>query len=141
MYVLDTDHITIIQLETGWEFKRLAERLDRIDAHEIASTIVSYEEQARGWTSYVSRARSVAQLVEAYRRMERHLESWRRTPALAFDARAAVEYQRLLRLRVRIGSMDLRIAAIVLANGATLLTRNLRDFRQVPNLQAEDWTA
>jgi tRNA(fMet)-specific endonuclease VapC len=37
--------------------------------------------------------------------------------------------------------MDLKIAAIVLANSAVLLSRNLRDFHKVPGLRAEDWTA
>lgn len=35
--------------------------------------------------------------------------------------------------------MDLRIASIVLANGATLLSRNLRDFDRVPGLRVENW--
>ena len=35
--------------------------------------------------------------------------------------------------------MDLRIASIVPANSATLLSRNLRDFERVPDLQVEDW--
>jgi tRNA(fMet)-specific endonuclease VapC len=35
--------------------------------------------------------------------------------------------------------MDLKIASIVLAHDATLLSRNLRDFQQVPNLRVEDW--
>lgn len=41
--------------------------------------------------------------------------------------------------RVRIGTMDLRIASIVLAHHATLLSRNLRDFRLVPGLRVENW--
>jgi tRNA(fMet)-specific endonuclease VapC len=36
--------------------------------------------------------------------------------------------------------MDLKIAAIALANDATLLTRNLSDFRKIPGLRIEDWT-
>jgi len=36
--------------------------------------------------------------------------------------------------------MDLKIAAIVLVHGAKLLSRNLKDFRQIPNLDVEDWT-
>lgn len=42
--------------------------------------------------------------------------------------------------RPRIGTMDLKIAAIALANDATLLSRNLRDFGKVPGLRVEDWT-
>ncbi len=34
-----------------------------------------------------------------------------------------------------------RIAAVVLEDGGTLVTRNLRDFRRIPNLAIEDWTA
>jgi len=36
--------------------------------------------------------------------------------------------------------MDLRIAAISLANGLILLTRNLSDFAVIPGLVIEDWT-
>lgn len=42
--------------------------------------------------------------------------------------------------KVRVGTKDLRIASIVLANNATLLTRNNRDFSRVPDLRSEDWT-
>ena len=35
--------------------------------------------------------------------------------------------------------MDLKIAAIAMANNATLLARNLKDFGKIPTLQVEDW--
>jgi tRNA(fMet)-specific endonuclease VapC len=35
--------------------------------------------------------------------------------------------------------MDLKIASIALAHDATLLTRNTRDFAQVPGLRIENW--
>lgn len=37
------------------------------------------------------------------------------------------------------GTMDLKIVSIVLVHGATLLSGNLRDFRQIPGLHVEDW--
>jgi tRNA(fMet)-specific endonuclease VapC len=46
----------------------------------------------------------------------------------------------LLRQRVRIGTQDLRIAAITIVNHGILVTRNQRDFSCVPGLQFEDWT-
>ena len=60
---------------------------------------------------------------------------------LDFDEEAAAELQRLRSMKIRIGTMDLKIAAIVLVHDATLLTRNLVDFRKVPGLKAEDWTS
>jgi tRNA(fMet)-specific endonuclease VapC len=36
--------------------------------------------------------------------------------------------------------MDLKIASITLAFGATLVTRNWSDFIRIPGLKIEDWT-
>jgi tRNA(fMet)-specific endonuclease VapC len=48
-------------------------------------------------------------------------------------------YRDLVKQKLRIGAEDLKIAAIVLAHQATLVTSNRRHFDQVPGLQVEDW--
>jgi len=83
----------------------------------------------------------MAQQITAYGRLLSHLDNYRRIPVLAFDEAAAIEFQRLRRSRLRMGTMDLKIAAIVLSRDATLLSRNLVDFNQIPDLQVEDWTS
>jgi tRNA(fMet)-specific endonuclease VapC len=59
---------------------------------------------------------------------------------LSYDVRAHAIFQSLQAQKIRIGTQDLKIAAIALANDAVLLTRNRRDFEKVPNLLIEDWT-
>jgi tRNA(fMet)-specific endonuclease VapC len=63
------------------------------------------------------------------------------TTIVSYDEKAAAEFERPRQAKIRIGTMDLKIAAIALANNATLLTRNLSDFGKVPDLRAEDWSA
>ena len=140
MLVLDSDHVSLIEWGGSPEYHRLQARLDQASPEEIATTIVSYEEQTRGWLAYLSRARKLDQQIEAYGRLRRHLEVYRSILVLDFDDRAAAEFQRLHAMRLRVGTLDLRIAAIVLARGARLLTRNRTDFRRVHGLNAEDWT-
>ena len=140
MVVLDTDHLSLLERRKSAESLILRARLDRLDTGSPATTIVTYEEQSRGWLAYIARAKTVAQEVEAYAKLKLHLQSFRHILVLDFDQLAAAKYQQLQRLRTRIGAMDLKIAAIVLAQGATLLSRNLSDFRKVPGLRVEDWT-
>jgi tRNA(fMet)-specific endonuclease VapC len=80
------------------------------------------------------------QQVEAYRRLKRHLDNYRAIAVLDFDLRTAAEFQRLRKRHHTLGAMDLKIAAIVLVNDATLLSRNLTDFRKISGLKVEDWT-
>jgi len=59
---------------------------------------------------------------------------------LPFDEPAAIEFDAFRSQGVRIGTMDLRIAAIAVSNDLAVLTRNTVDFGQVPGLHVEDWT-
>ena len=91
--------------------------------------------------AYMARAKTVAQEIDAYCQAQDSIwTSFRHILVLDFDERAGVEYQRLRRSRVRIGTMDLKIAAIVLTHDATLLSKNLSDFGKVPGLKVADWT-
>jgi len=137
--ILDTDVLSVIQRAAGPEFDQLIDRLDAAQ-DEVAVAIVSFEEQMRGWLAYIAGAKSSKQQIQGYARLHALLEDFTTRPVLDFDQRAATEYDRFVRLKVRVGTMDLRIAAIALAHEALLLSRNLTDFRKVPGLRVDDWT-
>ncbi|QEH38885.1 hypothetical protein OJF2_74950 [Aquisphaera giovannonii] len=139
MFILDTDHVSLLERGEGREADRLKARLRGLDGADVAVTIISFEEQTRGWLAYLARARGLSRQGEAYARLTRLVENDRAIPLLDFDSKAAAEFQRLSNARPRIGSMDLKIASIAI--GATLVTRNMVDFRRVPGLVVEDWTA
>ena len=95
----------------------------------------------RGWMSHLAQARTLARQVDAYRRLKEFLDRYMKITVLEFDEAAAEEFNRLKQSRLRIGTMDLKIATIALAWSATLLSRNLRDFNRLTGLRVEDWTA
>jgi len=71
---------------------------------------------------------------------DRVLSAFAAAQVLPFDRDAALVFDGLVAQRVRIATMDLRIAAIALENGLTVVTRNRRDFGRVPGLTIVDWS-
>ncbi len=138
MYILDTDHVSLLQRKSGHEAERLRFRLVRF---ERATTIITFEEQTRGWLAYLARARSLAEQVERYKKLKQLLTDYHEMIVLNFDERSAEVFQELQKQRIRIGTMDLKIAPIAIASNAILLSRNLKDFGKIPTLQVEDWAA
>jgi tRNA(fMet)-specific endonuclease VapC len=141
MFLLDTDHIGIIQRRTQPEHGKLWERISKHPPLAFYVPIISFHEQILGWNAYLNRARGATGIVRAYAMFEQILTDFAAAQVLPFDDAAAARFDSLRSRRVRIATMDLRIAAIALARDLTLLTRNLADFRQVPTLRVEDWTA
>jgi tRNA(fMet)-specific endonuclease VapC len=140
MLILDTDHLTIIQRATEPAYTSLRSRLRQTTHGSVYTTIVSIEEQMRGWLTVLAQTRDMHQEVAAYRRLHALLAFFGDIAVLDFETAAADLFLQLRRSRIRIGSMDPKIAAITLSHGAVLLSRNLTDFRQVPGLHVEDWT-
>ena len=137
MLVLDTDHL--VELDRGSDSGAVLQRKLEEANDEIATTIISAEEQFRGWLAQIRRQRDPHEQIAAYQRLQRRIEFFAVWRVLSWDSAAADILQDLRRQRIRIGTMDLKIASIVVAHNATLLSRNLRDFHQVPGLQVEDW--
>jgi tRNA(fMet)-specific endonuclease VapC len=139
MVILDTDHRSLLEHSGSLDRHRLLRKLTDVAQQGLATTIVSFEEQIRGRLAYLARTRAMAQQIDAYRRLRLQLDNYCSIIVLDFDERAAIEFQRLKVQRLRVGTMDLKISAIVLAHDALLLSRNLVDFRRVPDLSVEDW--
>ena len=140
MLILDTDHLSILDRDTIEAFN-LGRRLASIPPEEVAVTIITYEEQLRGWFAVVAQARTTPQQVETYRKLRRFISQFSRINLIDYDVEAASQFERIRQAKVRVGTKDLRIAAICLANNATLLSRNLQHFQQVPGLEVEDRSA
>jgi tRNA(fMet)-specific endonuclease VapC len=140
MVVLDTDHMSVLEWTDSPPAVRLEERLGHLHSEDIATTILSFEEQTRGWLTVLAKARKLTDQVQVYHRLRQQLEIYCGLKILAFTEPAAAEFQRLRKVLPRVGVMDLKIAAVALVHEATVLTRNVHDFRQVPGLSVEDWT-
>jgi len=138
LLILDTDHLSEFD-QASAAGARLRQRL-LTASDEVAATIVSAEEQLRGWLAQIHRSRDDPQAqIGAYARLKRRLDFYSRWIVLPWEADAAALFLDLRRQGVRIGSMDLKIACIALAHDATLLTRNTSDFAKVPNLRFANW--
>lgn len=88
----------------------------------------------------IARMQSVDRQMTAYSRLDKMRDCYCTTPVLSFDEKALAKFQSLWLLRLRVGTMDLKIAATALAGNATLVTRNLSDFGKVPGLKGEAWS-
>lgn len=138
--LLDTDHMSILEWTESAPAQRLLARLDRLSPDEVSTSIISFEEQVRGWMGAAAKARTLARQVEVYRRLQRQLQNYCRLRLLEFDEAAATRFQQIRPRALRVGAKDLQIAAIALTHGATVLSRNLGHFQKVPGLNVEDWT-
>ena len=137
MLILDTDHLSHLgdPTPTGMNLlRRLGE-----SAQPVATTIVSVEENLRGWLAQIRSADTSEREMMAYNRFQRRVEFFADWLILPWDSDAVSAFARIRSQGVRIGTQDLRIAAIALAHDATLLTRNSVDFGKVAGLRFENW--
>lgn len=139
MILLDTDHLSVLAFSSGPQGKKLTLRLREAVDEQFAITIVSAEEQMRGWLAELRRRHSIPKQVPVYERLAMLIDFWSGWDIVRFDTRAAAKFEQLMKQRIRVGTQDLKIAAITLVHDALLLSATLQDFQQVPRLRVEDW--
>jgi len=136
MILLDTDTLTLYFAG----HPRVMQRVRSAEEVPVTS-IISRIEILQGRYDSVVKAAGGNQLLVAQERLAAAERSLARFTILSFTAAAAAAFDGLRQNKKikRIGRRDVLIASIALAHQATLVTRNLRHFRQVPRLQVENW--
>ncbi|MTJ55065.1 type II toxin-antitoxin system VapC family toxin [Anabaena sp. UHCC 0253] len=135
LWILDTDHVSLFQYRHPF----VVQRVNKVNFEEIAITIITAEEQLRGRFNVIRNAASSDKLVLAYANFQANLEFLQNVNLLEFSEAAGNIYAEL-KTKIRVGTQDLRIAAITLSVDGILVTRNWKDFEKVPNLRLEDWS-
>ncbi len=134
LHIFDTDHICLLQRRDA----NVIARLERISLDERAVTILTVIEQIQGRLAVIHHATSEADVARGCERLQETMGFYASIYVLPYDVEAQLQFAHLRRQQGRIGTQDLRIAAIALSKNATLVTRNTRDFAKVPGLHM--WT-
>ena len=139
MILLDTDHLSILTNAQASAHGALLGRINAATSEDFGVPVVAAEEQCRGWLAEIARLRDPDKQVRAYDQLAKLFDFLGEWDIVRFDIRAAEQFTRLRKQLRRMGTQDLKIAAIALANDALLLSANLRDFDRVPGLRVENW--
>lgn len=136
MILLDTDTFSLLARGHAKVAARRAAAND-----EVALTIITRVEALVGRCAFLMRAVEGEEVLRAQQWLQVTESDLARFPVVLFNDAAAAEFDRLRgnKKLKKIGRGDLLIAAIVLAQRATLVTSNLKDFRRVPGLRVENW--
>lgn len=140
MILIHTDHATCLKYPDSERGRRLIDRLMAVTQSEVLGVlIVTVEERMRGWLAAIAREKSVLRQTFGYRELSRLFEFYGEYEIIPFDDAAAQRFQELREQRIRLGTMDLKIASTALVHKAILLSANRGDFDRVPGLRVENW--
>ncbi|MBD2457554.1 type II toxin-antitoxin system VapC family toxin [Nostoc sp. FACHB-87] len=133
-WVLDTDYVSLLQRGHPVVVNKVA----AVNPAEIAITLITIVEQMYGRLDVIKRGKSKQELVTAYVLFRETFNLLCQANILDFNEAAFDIYNELLKQKIRVGTQDLKIAAIALSLNATVVTRNFKDFQKIPNLKIVD---
>lgn len=138
IYLLDTDVFTLAhQAKYGLRARIDVERA----SNTVVISIITRIEVLRGRFDAILKAADAPNLLRLQARLAESEAFLGAFETIPFDAPATDQFTRLLvdKKFKKIGRADLLIACIALAHDATLVTRNRKDFQNIPNLRIENW--
>ena len=135
-FLFDTDHLTLFERN----YPPILQRLTFQPANAVAVSAVTVEESLRGRLAALARCRNAQDRINSYSQLVGSIDVFSRLPLIDWDHGSEPEFQQLLAMRLRVGTQDLKIGSIALANNLTLLTRNRVDFSRIPGLGVDDWS-
>jgi tRNA(fMet)-specific endonuclease VapC len=138
MIAFDTDVLTEILMGNPVFVARVAV----IPPHEQAVPVVVLEEIMRGRLQVIRQAeagQATISLARAYDLFAQTARDMQQIIILSYTSQADVLYRQWRQQKIRGSTHDLRIAAICVTHAARLISRNRRDFEQIPGLLVEFW--
>ncbi|NJL63700.1 MAG: type II toxin-antitoxin system VapC family toxin [Methylacidiphilales bacterium] len=139
LWILDTDHTSLFLAGN----KAIAAQV-AAHSHDIAITVITVQELFNGWMGKLNDPAQANKLAHLYTKLWETTEFFKIINILNFDREAEncdqilrQSYKSLAKKKIE---KDLRIASIALVKNAIIVTRNYKDFSQIPNLKIENWT-
>jgi tRNA(fMet)-specific endonuclease VapC len=135
-FLFDTDHLTLFEHGHAAVGSKMAHQ----PPGAVGLSVTTVEEALRGRLGALSQARDGVQRIARYALLQSTVQLVNQFPVAVYDQAAEAQFQQLKALRLRVGSQDLKMAAIALVNGLTLLARNRQDFTGIPGRLLDDWS-
>ncbi|MCY2991330.1 MAG: type II toxin-antitoxin system VapC family toxin [Planctomycetota bacterium] len=138
MILLDTDTVSLFHEGDP----RVTQRVGQVQRPElVGTTVITRVEILQARFEFLLKAADGEQWQRAQHWLTESESFLADLPVTNVDGPAADQFDRLRQVKSlrKIGRADLLIASIALSRQATLVTRNLRHFRQVPGLKVENW--
>ena len=135
VFLLDTDMLTLYQRNQS----QVIAAVESHAADQLCVSTVTLEEQIGGWSSLARSGKTPQESEYAAMLLAALVVSWNRFAITPMTVSARVQFEVLARAKLNVKHNDLRIAAIAKEIGATVVTRNRRDFGRVPGLVIDDW--
>jgi tRNA(fMet)-specific endonuclease VapC len=137
MIVLDTDTFT----HHSYGNENVRRKIEAVEADELAVAIVTRNEVLRGRAESLLKAATVDELRTASERIQQTEALLDEFHVVHFDETAIQHFGQLKKVKAlkKMGRADMLIACIALANDALLVTRNTKDYKDVPGLRLANW--